>query len=155
MGKTNVSKVNWAELKEYCISDRELQVIVARAEDDTVDETAAKFGVSIRAIYTISGAVKARAARKGYAPEHDMTATAPDGFQVKGVSTYYNASGQKTGQWVKTIGDKERQHEIMLLAIEETHKNYKPFKPSPKVKHTDKDLLSLITITDFHFGMYA
>jgi hypothetical protein len=155
MGKTNVSKVNWAELKEYCISDRELQVIVARAEDDTVDETAAKFGVSIRAIYTISGAVKARAARKGYAPEHDMTATAPDGFQVKGVSTYYNASGQKTGQWVKTIGDKERQHEIMLLAIEETHKNYKPFKPSPKVKHTDKDLLSLITRTDFHLGMYA
>jgi hypothetical protein len=155
MGKTNVSKVNWAELKQYCISDRELQVIVARAEDDTVDETAAKFGVSIRAIYTISGAVKARAARKGHAPEHDMTATAPDGFQVKGVSTYYNASGQKTGQWVKTIGDKERQHEIMLLAIEETHKNYKPFKPSPKVKHTDKDLLSLITITDFHLGMYA
>ena len=155
MGKTNVSKVNWAELKQYCISDRELQVISARAEDDTVDETAAKFGVSIRAIYTISGAVKARAARKGHAPEHDMTATAPDGFQVKGVSTYYNASGQKTGQWVKTIGDKERQHEIMLLAIEETHKNYKPFKPSPKVKHTDKDLLSLITITDFHLGMYA
>jgi len=155
MGKTNVSKVNWAELKQYCISNRELQVISARAEDDTVDETAAKFGVSIRAIYTISGAVKARAARKGHAPEHDMTATAPDGFQVKGVSTYYNASGQKTGQWVKTIGDKERQHEIMLLAIEETHKNYKPFKPSPKVKHTDKDLLSLITITDFHLGMYA
>jgi hypothetical protein len=155
MGKTNSSKVNWAELKEYCISERELSVISARAVDDTVDETAAKFGVSIRAIYTISGAVKARAARKGHAPEHDMTATAPDGFQVKGVSTYYNASGQKTGQWVKTIGDKERQHEIMLLAIEETHKNYKPFKPSPKVKHTDKDLLSLITITDFHLGMYA
>ena len=155
MGKTNSSKVNWAELKEYCISERELSVISARAVDDTVDETAAKFGVSIRAIYTISGAVKARAARKGHAPEHDMTATAPAGFVVKGVSTYYNASGQKTGQWVKTIGDKERQHEIMLLAIEETHKNYKPFKPSPKVKHTDKDLLSLITITDFHLGMYA
>lgn len=155
MGKTNSSKVNWLDLKEYCINQRELEVITARSFDDTVHDTAAKFGLSVRAVYAISSSVKARAARRGHAPEHDMIATAPDGFQVKGVSTYYNANGQPTGQWVKTVGDKERQHEIMLQAIEETHKNYKPFKPSPKVKHTDKDLLSLITITDFHLGMYA
>ena len=155
MGKTNYSKVKWAELSQYCISERETAIINERIKDKTIDDIAATFGLSPRVIYTISSAVKARAARKGYAPEHDMTATAPDGFQVKGVSTYYNASGQPTGQWVKTIGDKERQHEIMLLAIEDTHKNYKPFKVSPVVKHTDKDLLSLITITDFHLGMYA
>lgn len=155
MGKTNYSKVNWAELSQYCITERETAVINERIKDRTVDDIAATFGLTARVIYTISSAVKARAARRGHAPEHDMIATAPDGFQVKGVSTYYNANGQPTGQWVKTVGDKERQHEIMLLSIEETHKNYKPFKPSPKVKHTDKDLLSLITITDFHLGMYA
>ena len=155
MGFTKKSKVNWSELSEYCITERETTVINQRIADKTVDEIAASFGLTSRVIYTICSAVKARAARKGYAPEHDMTATAPDGFQVKGVSTYYNANGQPTGQWVKTVGDKERQHEIMLQAIEETHTNYKPFKPSPKVKHTDKDLLSLITITDFHLGMYA
>ena len=155
MGITNKSKLNWNELEEYCNNQRELDIIKARAHYDNVDDTAAHFGISSRAIYTICSGIKARAARKGHAPEHDMTATVPEGFQVKGVSSYYNASGQLSGQWVKTVGDKERQHEIMLQAIEETHKNYKPFKPSPKVKHTDKDLLSLITITDFHLGMYA
>ncbi len=123
MGYTKKSKVNWSELSQYCITERETTIINERIADKTVDEIAASFGLTSRVIYTICSAVKSRAARKGHAPEHDMTATAPDGFQVKGVSTYYNSNGQPTGQWVKTVGDKERQHEIKLLAIEETHKN--------------------------------
>ncbi len=38
-----------------------------------------------------------------------MVHTVPDGFQVKGVSTYYNDEGKPVGQWVKSVPDKERQ----------------------------------------------
>ena len=51
-----------------------------------------------------------RLALKGYSPEHDMVHTVPDGFKVKGVSTYYNADGQPTGQWVKSSADDERRY---------------------------------------------
>ena len=71
MGKTNYSKVKWAELSQYCISERETAIINERIKDKTIDDIAATFGLSPRVIYTISSAVKARAARKGYAPEHD------------------------------------------------------------------------------------
>lgn len=47
-----------------------------------------------------------------------MTHVVPDGFRVKGVSTYYNKEGKPAGQWVKSTPDSERQAEIMRAAFE-------------------------------------
>lgn len=99
--------------------------------------------------------LRRRAAKQGYSPEHDMTHAAPEGFAVKGVSSYYNRDGELTGQWVKTNSDQQRQQELLLAALEKGSTSFKQFKPTPAPKDTDKDLLSLVTITDFHLGMYA
>jgi hypothetical protein len=52
--------------------------------------------------------MKRRAVNQGFSPEHDMTHSVPDGFRVKGVSTYYDADGNPRAQWVKSQTDQAR-----------------------------------------------
>ena len=53
-------------------------------------KAAAALGVAKNAINQSMVFLKRKAARSGYSPAHDMTAkTVPDGFRVKGVSTWY------------------------------------------------------------------
>ena len=61
--------------------------------------------------------LRAKAALKGYAPSYGMTRTVPDGFSVKGVSSYYDKEGALKGQWVKSKADEARQAEIMREII--------------------------------------
>lgn len=96
-----------------------------------------------------------RAARSGWSPKHDMTRTVPEGFQVSGVSTLYDQDGQLRAQWVKSKTLREEQNEILLERIESACSGVKPFKPTKAPKSADEDLLSLLTITDFHLGMHA
>ena len=56
-------------------------------------------GVSETAIKQSIDILKRNAALQGYSPEHDMNRLVPQGFKVKGVSTYYNAEGKPSGQW--------------------------------------------------------
>lgn len=99
--------------------------------------------------------VEERAARRGHSPRHDMTHTVPDGFAVRGVSTLYNADGSVTAQWVKSHSVKEQQIQLLADKIEAGDTGFKPFKPAKPPAKVDDDLLSLLTITDFHMGMYA
>jgi hypothetical protein len=99
--------------------------------------------------------IEAKAAAAGFAPDHDMTHSVPEGFTVKGVSTYYNEDGIPTGQWVKSQSDRERQAKLLLDAVEESATLLKRFKPVAKPRQVDEDLCSLLTITDFHLGMKA
>lgn len=99
--------------------------------------------------------IEGRAAKSGYAPDHDMTHEVPVGFQVKGVSTYYNDEGKPVGQWVKSQSDREVQADLLLQAIEDSAKLLPKFKPSKPPKQVNADLCSLLTITDFHLGMKA
>lgn len=96
-----------------------------------------------------------KAAKQGYSPDHDMTHAVPDGYIAKGISTYYNADGIVTGQWVKSASDKERNIQILIDRLEQGSLNYKPFKPTPYKETADENMLSLLTITDFHLGMYS
>ena len=79
---------------------------------------AKSLGVHERNFWRSLKRLRDAAARQGYSPEHDMTRTAPDGFHVKGTSTYYDADGNPAAQWVKTSIDQERQEEIMREAVE-------------------------------------
>src|SRR5690606_3076850 len=86
-------------------------------------------------------ALRAKAARMGYAPEHDMVKTAPDGFHVKGVSTLYRDDGTVAQQWVKTSIDLEQQRRLMEEAAQafiEDLPRIKVAKPSGKY---DKDVI--------------
>src|SRR5690606_6428541 len=79
-------------------------------------KAAKALGVHSSTIDRALHALRAKAARMGYAPEHDMVKTAPDGFHVKGVSTLYRDDGTVAAQWVKTQADRERQEALMREA---------------------------------------
>lgn len=108
---------------------------------------------------TVSRCIKAlqdKAAQQGFAPEYDMTRTVPDGFKVKGVSSYYNRHGELTGQWVKSSADNERREQIMRAAIAglvEDVRGLAPLTQAPK--HSDDNLLAVYPMGDPHFGLYS
>lgn len=145
----------WDALLAYCETDKQRKVVELRSHGLSAREVGEAVGVSERNVMGMCSRIKKRAAKQGYSPSHDMVHTVPDGFKVKGVSTYYNDEGKPVGQWVKSQSDEARQIEIVLQAIEAATDNIKPFDPVPKPKGTDKDLCSLLCITDFHLGMYA
>jgi hypothetical protein len=99
---------------------------------------------------------KAVLARQGYAPEHDMVKTCPDGFHVKGTSTLYTNGEngtQVSAQWVKTSIDRERQDELMREAVAALSEDIKRAKPVKLQKHGAEELLNCYVITDYHLGM--
>lgn len=101
-------------------------------------------------------ALKAKAALKGFAPESDMTRPVAEGFAVKKVSTYYNRDGEKAGQWVQSIPEREAAHEAMRAAIEGICEGLKGLVPiTPMPAYADNDILAVYPMGDPHFGLYS
>lgn len=97
-----------------------------------------------------------REARGGWAPDHSMVKTVPEGFHVKGISTLYNAQGEVAAQWVKSQADREQQIENLFEAVQDIAKPFKgASKPVKVPKVKDKDLLTVYPFGDPHFGMHA
>ena len=96
-----------------------------------------------------------RAAKQGYSPEHHWNHPVPDGHKIKGVSTFYDGEGNPVRQWVKSQTDEQRQFKILVERLESAMEGLKTFKPTKPPAKVDDDLASLLTITDFHLGMYA
>lgn len=111
---------------------------------------AERLGISERNLWTR----KARLAKKGYSPEHDMTHTVPDGYKVKGVSTYYNNEGKPTGQWVKSSIDEDRQRVLFEASCEAALKDLPVASQFEHKGTTLPHLLTVYPIGDPHFGEY-
>lgn len=97
-----------------------------------------------------------RLAFKGYSPDHDMIHAVPDGYIAKGVSTYYNADGKATAQWVKSSVDEQRRKAI----IEESYKTMiagmKPLAPRKENRKDYRgDVMVAYPLGDPHVGMRA
>lgn len=123
--------------------------IRAALDGRTVAEAAQILGMHERNVYTH----KARLARQGWSPEHDMTKSVPDGFRLKGTSTLYDEDGKAKLQWVKTTIDQERQAELMKEAIKGMADEIPKALPVPFTGGPlDGDLLNCYVITDFHLG---
>lgn len=136
-------------------TDRQAEFLRAYWETGTYYKAGQSLGVDPGAIWGAMKSVRAKAAKKGYAPGHDMTHTVPDGFNVKGVSTYYNKDGKPTGQWVKTDIDRERQEQLMREAVAAMRVEIIPERPLPAPAHTLDNLLNCYVITDYHLGAKA
>jgi len=96
-----------------------------------------------------------KAALRGYSPPHDMTRVVPDGYHVKGVSTYYGQDGKPAGQWVKSSIDRERQEEIFREALAAMAETLPRSKPAPGPKHPASHLMACYPIGDHHLGMLS
>ncbi len=147
--------MTYEKLKEWA-TPRQAEYIDAVAKYGSNQKAARALGVSRRTVDKAIGLVKLAAASKGYSPSHDMTRTVPDGFNVRGVSTYYNAEGKAAGQWVKSSADADRRDEILrefAAALADDVKGLAPIT-TPPARGND-DLMCVYPMGDPHFGMYA
>jgi hypothetical protein len=138
------------KLQEYA-NDGQVRYLAAIAEHGSMRAAARALGVNKSSVQKAVKAVKAQAARMGHSPEHGMIHTVPDGFLVKGVSTYHT----DTKQWVKSMIDPDRQREIMRAAFEAMAEHLPRQKPINGPKLSNEKLANLYTLTDSHVGMLA
>lgn len=112
-------------------------------------------GVAPSAVQRSIKGLKHKAALQGYSPEHDMVHPVPDGFKVRGVSTYYNSEGKAAGQWVKSSRENEAvTEETVRLFVEHLigdAKGAAPYTPPPLF--TASDIMVTYLFGDPHFGM--
>lgn len=145
-----------SELKKFATTPRQLEIIDAVILQGSKRAAARWLGVAKNTVDQSIKAVTDRAAVKGWSPEHDMTRVVPDPFNVKGVSTYYDADGKPRGQWVKSSLDHEAQSELVKSFIEGF------LTEQPKIRATeehplayDTDVIPWIQVGDAHIGMLA
>lgn len=157
LGGRKVDYENALELLPYALTDKQREILNSLHLTRNGVETAKALG-NVRSEYITRTfqIIKRRAAQQGWAPEHDYTKPAPEGFNVKGVSTYYDKEGKVRGQWVKTQIDRERMVEVAREMVDAICEDIPRLDPLPPP--TDKriaDLINLYTMTDSHIGMLA
>lgn len=119
-------------------------------------KAAAGIGVSARKFAESLARLQKKAALQGHSPAHDMTHTAPDGFKVKGVSTYYDDEGKVRGQWVKTTQDQERQLAIMQEVVSALCEDIRGAAvPVKAPTNTNSESMATYCVGDAHVGLYA
>jgi len=108
------------ELYKYC-TPRQKQILEAIELHGGAKAASIAMGINVGGASDAYIAVKKKAALQGYAPDNDFTRPVPDGYVAKGVSTYYNAEGKPSGQWVKA----SMSHQALVDAIRETIDGFK------------------------------
>ena len=143
------------DLKQFA-TPRQAEFLDKVIELGSNRQAAKFFNVTPTVVDKAMRAIRRKAALQGYSPEHDMTRTVPEGYLVKGISTYYNKDGKPSGQWVKSTLDNAQLEEVIkdfVFSLSEEIKGLSPLSPSPKLDETDT--LTVIPMGDPHFGLYA
>ncbi len=147
--------IDFAGLRPFA-TERQREYLDALEVHGSARKVGAALGVHHQSVMKSIHALEREAARRGYSPAHDMTHTVPDGFTVKGVSTYYDAEGKPRGQWVKSRADEtamlDRLADLVSGLAEAVDGKFKA-TPSPTVVLSD--YLTVYPIGDPHVGMYA
>jgi hypothetical protein len=134
---------------------RDLEYMDAIEKYGSIGQAAKHFKVDRKSIQKSLDRVKKRAAIGGYSPDHDMVHPVPDGFKVRGVSTYYNNDGKAVGQWVKSGIDETRQQEIIKEIVEAMCEQVPKADVTVPPNGTADNLCTVYTLTDSHVGMLA
>jgi hypothetical protein len=142
------------ELKTFA-TERQAAYIDAINETGSYRKAAKKLAVNHTSVKRSIDFLKKAAAARGYSPDHDMVHVVPDPFVVKGVSTYYNAEGKPSGQWVKSSLDAQRLQAARQAALEALGETLPRVAPIPPGKIGQEALCNVYTLTDSHVGMLA
>jgi len=94
--------MNYDYLKPFCNSESQRELVEAMSNSMTYQQASELLGRDLSNLRKSFLVIKARAAKKGVAPESDLNHPVPGGVAVKGVSTLYGKDGNVTAQWVKT-----------------------------------------------------
>ena len=141
-------------LKAYA-TERQSEYIDAVNEYGGIRSAARSLNINHSAIVEAFTLLRRRAATSGYAPEQDMVRPVPEPFIVRGVSTYYNAEGKASGQWVKSKIDDSKLQEMMKAVIDGMKEDIPRLTALPAPALGNDNLLNCYVITDYHLGMLA
>ena len=136
-------------------TDKQWEYYTKSCELGSNRQAAKFFGVTATVVDVAIRSLKAKAAVSGYAPNHDMTRVAPAPFIVRGISTYYNAEGKASGQWVKSRLDDVQLQEMMRQTIDAMKEEIPRLTALPSPPLTNDNLLNCYVITDYHLGMLS
>lgn len=143
------------KLKKFA-TQRQWEYYEAYIREGSHRKAAVVLGVTKSSVTKSLKALNKKAARSGYAPDHDMLQEVPEPFFVRGVSTNYDSKGNVKQQWVKSQIDDDQRWAEMLDQLEERTSNLHILKPSQaRVRACDSDLCNLHVLTDYHLGMLA
>jgi hypothetical protein len=134
---------------------RQLEYLAAFREHKSMYRAAKAIGVDERVFGQSMRRLRTKAALMGLSPQHDLTHPVPDGYVVKGVSTYYDEAGKPRGQWVKSTVDQDRRDAILREAYEALAQDLPRTAPVPYAGTPVASLATLYTLTDSHVGMLA
>lgn len=147
---------DYKSLLPYAKTDAQREAIKACISAGSNQKAAKLLGKQRRTVDKAVNRVKEYAARQGFAPDHDMSKPAPQGFHVKGTSTLYDDQGNLKIQWVKTQADKDDELRRVLDAFTEAFSDYKGASKAVAVPSNSMDeLLTVYPMGDPHIGMYA
>jgi hypothetical protein len=141
-------------LKVYA-TERQSEYIDAVNEYGGIRSAARSLNLNHSTIVEALAQLRRRAATSGYAPEQDMVRPVPEPFIVRGVSTYYNAEGKASGQWVKSKIDDSKLQEMMKAVIDGMKDDIPRLTALPAPALGNDNLLNCYVITDYHLGMLA
>ena len=141
-------------LKQFA-TERQKEIIDALIEHGSQRKAADALGVCAGTIQSAIEGVKRRAVLHGYSPSHDMIRVVPDPFIVKGISTYYNAEGKPSGQWVKSSIDQEKLQEIAKATLDGMKDEIPRVSMMNPPPYGNNNLLNCYVITDYHLGMLS
>jgi len=142
------------KLREFA-TERQRDVLDAIEKHGSQRNAAKALRLSSGTVGNTMAAVQRKAAKMGYSPAHDMTHVVPDGFRVRGVSTYYDDEGKPRGQWVKSAVDRDRQEAILRESFAAMAEALPRVRPVPGPTKADEALCNLYTFTDSHVGALA
>lgn len=77
----------------------------------------------------------------------------PIGQRVKGTSTLYNADGEVTATWVKTVAEQSTGDIIEEIREAFADLDRSPLVPAPS--HSDDDLATVYPLADWHIGLLS
>lgn len=135
-------------------TDRQKEIIIVINKCGSQRKAAKELNLHKRNIERSLQRVRKQAAERGYAPEYGMTHVVPETQLVKGVSTLYDAHGQKL-QWVKTSRKYENALEVYKEAMRSFYEELPTVKTPEGPKKYDKDVIPWFQIGDAHLGALA
>jgi hypothetical protein len=136
-------------------TDKQWEYYTKSCELGSNRQAAKFFGVTATVVDVAIRSLKAKAAVSGYAPNHDMVRVVPDPFVVRGISTYYNAEGKASGQWVKSRIEDTKLQEMMRQTIDAMKEEIPRLSALPAPPLTNDNLLNCYVVTDYHLGMLS
>ena len=147
----------YKELLDYCKTSHQTHLINTLIQfDGDVQKVSDKLGIFKTNIYRTIRSIKAKKDTKTVELPSGDIKKVPDGYSIKGTSTFYDEEGNPVRQWVKTDRDKQDMVDSLQEAVDYIVARLDGKAKKSKAKTVpNNSLLNFIPMCDLHFGLLA